>query len=80
MTVSILVSVYPIRKEHLSPVVGAVKSELEARGLRPEIGPMSTQVVGETEAVFAALRDAFMRVAANGQVIMTVTVSNACPV
>jgi YKOF-related Family len=41
---------------------------------------MSTQVVGEAEAVFGALRDAFMRVAANGQVVMTVTVSNACPV
>jgi hypothetical protein len=41
---------------------------------------MRTQVVGETEVVFAALRDAFMRVAANGQVVMTVTISNACPV
>ena len=77
MTISVQISVYPLRQEHLSP---AVKAELNAHGLRPEVGGMSTQVVGETEVVFAALRDAFMRVAANGQVVMTVTVSNACPV
>ncbi len=77
MTISVQISVYPLRQEHLSP---AVKAGLKAHGLRPEIGAMSTQAVGEAEAVFAALRDAFMRVAANGQAVMTVTVSNACPV
>jgi len=80
MTISAQVSVYPLRQEHLSPAVEAVKAELEAHGLHAEVGAMSTQVVGDTEAVFAALRDAFSRVAANGQVVMTVTVSNACPV
>ena len=80
MTISAQVSVYPLRQDHLSPAIAAVKTELEAHGLRPEIGAMSTQVVGEPEAVFAALRDAFVRVAAKGQVVMTVTVSNACPV
>jgi uncharacterized protein YqgV (UPF0045/DUF77 family) len=58
------VSVYPVRQEHLSPAVQAVKTELATHGLKPEIGTMSTQVVGEAEAVFAALRDAFVRVAA----------------
>jgi len=80
MIVSLQLSVYPLRQEHLSPAVDAVKAELEAHGLHPQVGAMSTQVVGEAEAVFAALRDTFMRVAANGQVVMTVTVSNACPV
>jgi uncharacterized protein YqgV (UPF0045/DUF77 family) len=80
MTISVQISVYPLRQEHLSPAVNAVEAELNAHGLRPEVGSMSTQVVGEAEVVFAALRDAFMRVAAKGQVVMTVTVSNACPV
>lgn len=80
MTISLQVSVYPLRQEHLSPAVDVVNAELKAHGLRPEIRAMSTQSVGETEAVFAALQDAFMRVAASGQVVMTVTVSNACPV
>jgi uncharacterized protein YqgV (UPF0045/DUF77 family) len=64
MTISVQISVYPLRQEHLSP---AVKAELNAHGLRPEFGGMSTQVVGETEVVFAALRDAFTRVATAGQ-------------
>jgi hypothetical protein len=51
------VSVYPLGQEHLSTAVQAVRAELEAHTLRPEIGAMSTQVVGEAEAVFAALRD-----------------------
>jgi uncharacterized protein YqgV (UPF0045/DUF77 family) len=80
MTISAQVSVYPLRQEHLSPTVEAVRAELEAHGLRPEMGTMSTQVVGEAETVFAALRDAFIRVAAGGQAVMTITVSNACPV
>jgi uncharacterized protein YqgV (UPF0045/DUF77 family) len=80
MTFSTQVSGHRQRQEHLSPAVDAVNAELNAHGLRPEIGAMSTQSVGETEAVFAALQDAFMRVAASGQVVMTVTVSNACPV
>ena len=74
------VSVYPLRQEHLNPAVQAVKTELATHGLKPEIGTMSTQVVGEAEAVFAALRAAFIRVAANGQLVMTVTFSNACPI
>jgi uncharacterized protein YqgV (UPF0045/DUF77 family) len=80
VNISVQISVYPLRQEHLSPTVNAVEAELNAHGLRPEVGGMSTQVVGETEVVFAALRDAFMRVANSGQVVMTVTVSNACPV
>jgi uncharacterized protein YqgV (UPF0045/DUF77 family) len=62
------------------PGFDAVKAELEAHGLHPELGTMSTQVVDDAEAVFAALRDAFSRIAASGQVVMTVTLSNACPV
>jgi uncharacterized protein YqgV (UPF0045/DUF77 family) len=80
MTVSAQISIYPLRQEHLSPAINTVQAELKAHGLRPEVGGMSTQVVGEAEVVFAALRDAFTRVAAGGQVVMTVTVSNACPV
>jgi uncharacterized protein YqgV (UPF0045/DUF77 family) len=74
------VSVYLLRQEHLSPAALAVKAELETHGPKPEIGTMSTQVVGEAEAVFAALRAAFIRVAANGQLVMTVTFSNAWPI
>jgi uncharacterized protein YqgV (UPF0045/DUF77 family) len=80
MTVSAQLSVYPLRQAHLSPAINAVLQQLEAHGLLPEVGAMSTQVAGEAEVVFAALRDAFIRIASDGSVAMTITVSNACPI
>ena len=40
---------------------------------------MSTQITGEAGVVFVALKEAFVEAAATGDVVMTVTVSNACP-
>jgi hypothetical protein len=41
---------------------------------------MSTYVVGEDQAIFAALEEAFGRASSLGDVVMTVTLSNACPI
>ena len=41
---------------------------------------MSTMVIGEATAVFRAIADAFARAGELGDAVMTVTVSNACPV
>jgi hypothetical protein len=41
---------------------------------------MSTIVVGNEAVIFAALGEAFAKAAELGEVVMTVTVSNACPV
>ncbi len=80
MIVSAQISLYPLRQERLSPVIRGLQDALTAAGLQPVVGPMSTLVTGETELVFAALREGFDAVAATGHVVMTVTVSNACPV
>jgi uncharacterized protein YqgV (UPF0045/DUF77 family) len=80
MTLSAQIAVYPLRQERLSPSIEAVRQALRAHGLQPESGPMSTYVVGEDEAVFAALRDAFAQASSLGHVVLTVTVSNACPI
>lgn len=79
MTVSAQVSVYPLRQQHLGPAVEAVRRALEAEGLEPEVGPMSTLVRGDAERIFAALREAFERVAEAGDVAMVASLSNACP-
>jgi uncharacterized protein YqgV (UPF0045/DUF77 family) len=78
LVVSAQISVYPLRQEHVRPAVEAVRQALEHQGLQPQVGPMSTVVTGEAAAVFAALQEAFGCAAATGQVVMTVTVSNAC--
>jgi uncharacterized protein YqgV (UPF0045/DUF77 family) len=71
--------VYPLRQEHLTPAVEILREALQRRGLRPVVGPMSTQVAGDLHAVLDALGDGFQRVAETSDVVMTVTVSNACP-
>ncbi len=80
MIISVQVSLYPLHQEHLGPSIQAFADVLTAAGLEPRTGPMSTVVTGEADLLFAALRDAFQAAAATGRVVMTMTVSNACPV
>jgi uncharacterized protein YqgV (UPF0045/DUF77 family) len=78
--VSAQISVYALRQASLRPAIDAVCGALTAHGLAPQLGPMSTVAVGESGALFAALRDGFERAAESGEVVLTVTVSNTCPV
>jgi uncharacterized protein YqgV (UPF0045/DUF77 family) len=80
MTISAQVAVYPLRQERLTPAIAAVGTAFRAAGLHADVGPMSTIVTGDAAAVFRALEAAFLQAAAHGHVVMTVTVSNACPV
>ncbi len=80
MIASAQVSVYPLRQDRLGPAIELVRASLVSHGLAPQVGPMSTIVVGEAAAIFAALGEAFARAAELGEVVMTVTLSNACPI
>lgn len=80
MIASAQISIYPLRQDDLGPAVDSVRAALAAHGLSPQVGPMSTLVVGEDTIVFAALGEAFATAAETGAVVMTVTISNACPV
>ena len=80
MTASAQIAIYPLRQERLSPTVEAVQQALRENGLWAELGPMSTYVVGEEQAIVAALQEAFARASGLGHVVMTVTISNACPI
>jgi uncharacterized protein YqgV (UPF0045/DUF77 family) len=73
------VSLYPLRQTSLSPAIEAALRIFRKHGLEVEPGAMSTIITGDDEAVFAALQEAFRSVAAQGQVVMIVTFSNACP-
>jgi uncharacterized protein YqgV (UPF0045/DUF77 family) len=80
MIISAQLSLYPLRQEHLSSAIQVVHDALTAAGLQPEVGPMSTLVTGDAAVVFDALHEAFMRAAVSGHVVLTITVSNACPI
>jgi len=73
------VALYPLRTAHLGPAIEAFAAELGASGLSVEVGAMSTIVCGDADEVFAALARAFAAASAEHQVVMQVTVSNACP-
>ena len=78
--ISAQVSLYPLRQESLSPAIDEALEVFRDYGLDVEPGSMSTVITGNDSAVFAALQEALHRAAEQGQVVMTVTLSNACPV
>jgi uncharacterized protein YqgV (UPF0045/DUF77 family) len=80
MGIAAQVSLYPLRQASLSPAIDGALQIFREHGLDVEPGAMSTLIAGDDAAVFAALQEAFRRVAEQGQVVMVVTFSNACPV
>jgi len=78
MNITAQVSVYPLGKPALDPPIQHAIARLQAAGLIAESGSMSTVVAGEAVAVFDTLREVFSELAGQGQVIMSVTFSNAC--
>ncbi len=77
--ISAQVSLYPLRTEHLGPPIEAFAQTVADAGLDVKPGAMSTLVRGEAGDVFEALQRAFEAASAEHQVVMQVTVSNACP-
>ena len=78
-TITAQVSLYPLRQVSIGPAIREAVRAFRRHGVETRTGEMSTLVWGEGQAVFAALEEAFRRAAQRGDVVMTVTVSNACP-
>lgn len=77
--ISAQVSLYPLRQAHVSPVIEQALHVFQAHGLAVRPGDMSTLVTGDDEAVFISLKELFEQAAQAGDVVMVVTLSNACP-
>lgn len=77
MQVTCQFSLYPLGTRRLDPPIAAALDAMRAHGLDPEIGPMSSLVLGPADVVFAALADAFAA-AATGACVLDATISNAC--
>ncbi|MEW6716536.1 MAG: YkoF family thiamine/hydroxymethylpyrimidine-binding protein [Chloroflexota bacterium] len=71
-------ALYTLRTAQIEEVLEAALSEVSASGFEIKVGKMSTELQGEAAQVFAALQAAYQRAAQMGQVVMTVTISNAC--
>ena len=73
------VSLYPLGQDNLSPPINSALETLDEHGLEKQTGTMSTLVWGDDEKVFPALAKAFRKAASQGETVMVITVSNACP-
>jgi uncharacterized protein YqgV (UPF0045/DUF77 family) len=73
------VSVYPLGRDDIGPIIDRIIAVLQASGLVIETNTMSTILAGEHDAVFSALRDASASAMTGGSAVMSVTLSNACP-
>ena len=78
--ISAQVSLYPLRQSHLSPLIDEAVQLFKDRRLVVEPGSMSTTLAGEENDLFRAVAEVFHRGAETGELVMVLTVSNACPV
>lgn len=74
------VSLYPLRQESLAPAIDEALEVFGEYDLDVKPGAMSSVIVGHDTAVFGALQEALRRAAGQGEIVMVVTFSNACPV
>ncbi len=79
MKVQAQISLYPLRTPDLAEPITRFVQQLERDGLDINIGPMSTQVTGDSNVLFARLAEAFEDAASHGDVVLLLKVSNACP-
>ena len=77
--ISAQVSVYPLRRQSIGPVIRRAVRCLRQHELDVRVGEMSTTVWGDEQALFDALREAFRLLAEDGDVVMHVTRSDTCP-
>ncbi|KPK46962.1 MAG: hypothetical protein AMJ77_04630 [Dehalococcoidia bacterium SM23_28_2] len=80
MEVAAQVSLYPLRQPRLSSVIEAALAVFREHQLQVTPGSMSTIVSGDYDRMFDAFKQAFRETAEQGEIVMVVTVSNACPI
>ena len=79
MNIQAELSLYPLRTERLDTAISCFVEQLEAGGLKPEVGAMSTVVSGECHRVFSAVQRAFNACGSEGAIVLIFKASNACP-
>jgi hypothetical protein len=68
-----------LRQPHLGPGIDRALDILHRRHLGVEPGRMSTLATGPAEDLFPAVQEIFSEVSREGDLVMIVAFSNACP-
>lgn len=77
--ISAQLSIYPLRQPSLSQTINEALKVLKNYGLRLIPGSMSTLIIGEEVMLWEALKEVFCVASTHGELVMIVTLSNACP-
>ena len=80
MKIQAEMSLYPLRTPTLAEPIKRFVRHLRQKNLEVEMGTMSSRISGECKDLFPALGIAFEEVADEGEIVLIVKVSNACPV
>jgi len=71
-------ALYPLRQDDVGEILAEAALELDRLGISYQVGKMSTDIRGEEDQVFQALRHAFHSAASRGEAVLVASVSNAC--
>lgn len=79
LDLSAQLSIYPLRQPSLSPTIHQALNVLKRHHLKLIPGSMSTLILGTEDVLWEGLKEAFSKAAGGGEVVMIVSISNACP-
>jgi len=79
MKVQVQISIYPLKTKSLSEPIEEFCKILKDRGLKVETQSMGSLIIGESDAIFKSVREAFEQIAEMYDVAMDFKISNACP-
>jgi len=80
MIIQAELSLYPLGRDSLYPVIDEFIRGLSQPGITVKPGAMSTVITGERETVFQVVSRCFEISAQSGAVVLSARFSNACPV
>ena len=79
MKVQAQISIYPLKTSSLSEPIDEFCRILKDKGLKVQTRTMDSLIIGESDIIFKALREAFGLIAEKYNVVMDFKISNACP-
>jgi len=79
VNVQIEVSFYPLGTERVGPGIESFIENVRSSGYDPEVGRMSTVISGEMDPLMSAISKAYHAGTGEGQSVMVLKISNACP-
>lgn len=79
MKVQAQISIYPLKTKSLSEPIEEFCRILKDKGLKVETRTMDSFIIGQSDAVFKSVQEAFEQIAEKYDVAMDFKISNACP-